>query len=514
MKSSLARNVASSWVVTASGVAYAFFITPLVVKALGQEEYGVWSFLNGLTGYSSLLYLGVGSALVKYIATSSASHDQAAINRLTSVAVTVFSSLGGIALLVFLGLSPLVPRFLADGLSSETARAASLTCALLAVQLLCFFLTAGFMATLMGHDRYDLANLTHLGTLLTRFLFVGKVIDGDRPLIRLTVFMTATSVAHLLVARTLAHRVDRSLRVTLTRPRVEELRILYGLGIPAFVLNVSHRLISYTDTTVIGAVLGAVSVGFYALPMQIIEYIRVAVWGYSGVLLARVSLLHANGDVAAVRETYLSALRVTSLMASFLIANLMWLGVPFLELWVGPSYGEPARWVIIWLGLATFLHVFSTLAATPFYTAMHLLGLPAKVLVMEAILNLALSITMAKWLGITGVALATFIPACLSFALLPRLLSRRLSVPLTTWVRAAIVPAIALAIAVSAGQWLSSLLIDASSIGALLLRALVTLPGAIVVVFATVSPQERTAILTLLRRIARAFTFGGAPAAK
>ena len=74
----------------------------------------------------------------------------------------------------------------------------------------------------------------------------------------------------------------------------------------------------------------------------------------------------------------------------------------------------------------------------PSTPAMQILGLPAKVLVMEAILNLALSITMAKWFGISGVALATFIPACLSFALLPRLLSRPLSVPTTTWVRAAI----------------------------------------------------------------------------
>jgi O-antigen/teichoic acid export membrane protein len=514
MKSSLARNVASSWAVTASGVAYAFFITPLVVKALGQEEYGVWSFLNGLTGYSSLLYLGVGSALIRYIATYSASHDQTAINRLTSVAVTIFAGLGGIALLVFLGLSPLIPRFLADGLSSDTARAASLTCALLAVQLLCFFLTSGFMATLLGHDRYDLANLTHLGMAITRALLVGTAMEGDRPLVRLSVLMTATSIAHLLVARALAYRVDRSLRVAITRPRVEELRILYGLGVPAFVTTFSNRLISYTDTTVIGAVLGAVSVGLYALPMQIIEYTRAAVSGYSGVLLARVSMLHAKGDLAAVRQAYLSALRVTSLIASFLLANLIWLGVPFLELWVGPSFGEPARWVIIWLSLATFLHVFNTLAAQPFYTGMKILALPAKVVVVEAILNLALSITMAKWFGISGVALATFIPACLSFAFLPRLLARRLSVPMTTWIRTAIMPAAALAMVVSASQWLSSLFIDASSFAALLLRTVITLPGAIVVVFAAVSPDERTAILTRLRRIARIVASGGVPAAK
>jgi O-antigen/teichoic acid export membrane protein len=370
------------------------------------------------------------------------------------------------------------------------------------------------MATLMGHDRFDLANLVHMGTMLTRSLLVGTVIQGDRPLVRLSVFMTATSVVHLLVARALAHRVDRSLRVAVTRPRVEELRILYGLGVPAFVCTFSLRLISYTDTTVIGAVLGAVSVGLYVLPMQIIEYTRAAVSGYSGVLLARIAVLHAKGDEAAVRQAYLSALRVTSLIASFLLANLMWLGVPFLESWVGPSFGEPARWVIIWLSLATFLHVFNTLAAQPFYVGMQMLGLPAKVLVMEAILNLALSITMAKWFGISGVALATFIPACLTFALLPRGLARRLSVPFTTWVRAAIMPAIALAIAVSACQWLSSLLIDASSFAALFLRTVVTLPGAIVVVFASVSAEERTAILTSLRRIARVVSFGGAPAAK
>ena len=118
-----------------------------------------------------------------------------------------------IALLVFLGLSPFITSFLADGLPSETARAASLTCALLGVQLLCFFLTSGFMATLLGHDRFDLANLAQLGTMLIRFLLVGTVIDGDRPLVRLAVFMTVTSVVQLLVARALAYRVNRSLRV-------------------------------------------------------------------------------------------------------------------------------------------------------------------------------------------------------------------------------------------------------------------------------------------------------------
>ena len=465
-------------------------------------------------GYSSLLYLGVGSALVKYIATYTASHDQASINRLTSVAVTIFAGLGGFALLVFLGLSPFITRFLADDLPLETARSASITCALLGVQLLCLFPTSAFIATLLGHDRFDLANLAQLGTILIRFSLVGIVVEGSYPLVRLAAFMAATNVAELLVARALAHRVDPSLRVAVTTPRAAELRILYGFGVPAFLITFAVRLISYTDTTVIGVVLGAASVGLYALPMQLVEYTRLAVTGYSGVLFARITVLHATGDEAGLRHAYLLNLRIASLIASFLLANVMWLGVPFLNSWVGPTFGEPVRWVIIWLSLATFLHVFTTLSAMPFYHSMQILRLPVKVLVVEAILNLVLSITMAKRFGISGVALATLIPAGVSFAVLPRRLARTLSVPARTWIRSAMLPAAMMGIAVSASQWLMGLWIDPSSFALLALLTIATLPGAILVTLVTASREERTDMLALLRKIRRAAASDGISAAK
>ena len=493
----------------AFGVAYALFVTPIVVKALGQERYGVWSFLNGLMGYSSLLYLGVGSALVKYIATYTASHNQASINRLTSVAVTIFAALGGVALLVFSGLSPFVDGLLADDLPLETARSASITCALLGVQLLCLFPTSAFIATLMGHDRFDLANLAQIGTVLVRFLLVGIVVEGSYPLVRLATLMAATNVGELLVARALAYRVDPSLRVAITTPRAEELRILYGFGVPAFLITFALRLISYTDTTVIGVVLGAASVGLYALPLQIVEYARMAVTGYSGVLLARIAVLHATGDGAGLRRVYLLNLRVAALIASFLLVNVMWLGVPFLNSWVGPTFAEPARWVIIWLSLATFLHVFSTWSSLPFYHSMQILRLPVNVLIVEAMLNLVLSIMMAKRFGISGVALATLIPAGVSFAVLPRRLARTLSVSTSTWVRSAMLPAAMMGIAVSASHWLMGLWFDASSFPLLALRTIGTLPGAIVVVLVTASREERTDLRARLRKIRRAVASGG-----
>ena len=506
MKSSLARNVASSWAVTAANVLYAVSITPVVVRALGTEQYGVWSFLSGLTGYSSLLYLGVGSALVKHVAAASASNDDSAINRFTSVGVTMFAGLGALSLVLFAAFSPAVPEAFANGLPEDVATSASIACALLGVQILCFFVTTGFMAALLGRDRFDLANLAQIGTVLLRWALVSSAIAGERPLVRLAVIVTASSVVELALVSALAYRVNRSLRVAPTWPQRQELQTLYGFGVPAFLINVSFRLISYTDTTVIGTIVGASSVAFYALPLQLVEYSRVVIAGYANVLLPRLTMLHVRGDREALQRAFLLNLRIASLIAAFVLTNLVWLGVPFLELWAGPRYGEPARWVIIWLAAAAFLHVFTTIAPMPFYQSMHVLGRPARVLVIEALLNLALSIVLAHRFGIEGVAAATLMPACLSFVLLSGVLPRRLNVATSTWVRSAMVPALTLAVCVSVCQWLMAGSMASPSFAALVLRTIGTVPAAAAVILASASRDERRALWSWLR------TFGRTPA--
>jgi O-antigen/teichoic acid export membrane protein len=62
---SLARNVLSNWLVLAGTLIYALVITPIVVRTLDTERYGVWSFLNGVLAYADLFYLGLGVAFIK-----------------------------------------------------------------------------------------------------------------------------------------------------------------------------------------------------------------------------------------------------------------------------------------------------------------------------------------------------------------------------------------------------------------------------------------------------------------
>src|SRR5688572_19617541 len=91
---SLTRNVLSNWLSIPVGVAYGLIITPIMVRALDTELYGVWSFVNGLLMYSDLLYVGLGSAVIKYVAQHRANNDQPAINRLISVVGGIYGVIG------------------------------------------------------------------------------------------------------------------------------------------------------------------------------------------------------------------------------------------------------------------------------------------------------------------------------------------------------------------------------------------------------------------------------------
>jgi len=502
---SLPRNVLLNWVSTAVTIVYSLVITPIVVRALDTELYGIWSFLNGLVVYSDLLYLGLGAALVKYIAQHHASGDLAALNRLASVVLSLLTGVGVLCLTITVVAAPFVPRLFAHPLSPPVAAAATYTCVLLGVRILTLFVESAFLCVLVGIDRTDIARVVTTAFTILRFGAVPLFVGGRSPLLALAVVVTASSVLECAVMARTAQIVLRGFKIQRVRPTRSELRLLYGFGLQSFFLQAAVKLISYTDTTVIGLMLGAASVALYSLPLQLIEYGRIGVNGIVAVLLPRLTALYTKGKIDEVGEAYLRTALITCLVAAFVNVNFVFLGVPFLRLWVGPQFAEPARWVLVCLGAASFFQALSTQAPVPFYQAMHRLRFPAAILSCEALVNLALSLAWAPRLGIAGVALATAVPALgISFAVLPRHLSGQLGIPFHRLVRRALLPAVLSASLHSLAFLLLNHIVDTTSYLGLVGKALAAAPAALAGMCIGLSRRDLLSGLSFVRlRVAR-----------
>jgi O-antigen/teichoic acid export membrane protein len=504
---SLARNVLSNWLGIPISVAYGLIITPIIVRALDTELYGVWSFLNGLLIYSNLLYLGLGSALIKHVAQHHATGNQAGMNRLVSVVTGIYGVIGLVCCGVMIAVSGLVPYAFAEPLSAEAALAASRTCVLLGAQLFFVFVGSAFSGLLSGHNRYDVVNIVGIAMVVVRFVATPLVLQtGGEPLLRLAALTASTTALHTLVLVVVSYRLVPGLSFRLVRWRLDELRILYGFGVPSFFILFAVRLVSFSDTTIIGIMLGASSVAIYSLPLQLMEYARRSVDGFTSVLLPGLTAITARGDMVALRRAYLSTTRIACFLTAWLAATLMSIGPSFLNRWVGDDFGAPVEWVLVFLAVAAFGQVLSIHAPLGYYQAMHLVKFPAKVLMLEALLNLGLSIWLAPRLGLTGVALATALPAVfVSGLVLPAYLCRQLAVPIRTFLVASVLPGGSTFVAVAVVLYLAGLVMTADSYPAIFLRAAISLPTALLVFLATFPEDERQkvwALRAIVRRTA------------
>ncbi|NNG16775.1 MAG: oligosaccharide flippase family protein, partial [Gemmatimonadales bacterium] len=94
------KNVFSNWSAFFFTAVVAFFLSPFVVRSLGDNAYGAWVLLSSLVGYMGLLDLGVRGAVTRYIAKFHAENNHQQSSRLATSAFIIFCIAGLLAILL------------------------------------------------------------------------------------------------------------------------------------------------------------------------------------------------------------------------------------------------------------------------------------------------------------------------------------------------------------------------------------------------------------------------------
>src|SRR5215813_8913252 len=94
----LVRSIASNWVTFLFSGGINFVVSPIVVRSLGETQYGAWVLLVSMVGYLGLLDLGVRSAVTRYVAAHYATGDHVRANQVYGAALRLFSACGIVAL--------------------------------------------------------------------------------------------------------------------------------------------------------------------------------------------------------------------------------------------------------------------------------------------------------------------------------------------------------------------------------------------------------------------------------
>ncbi|OLC36573.1 MAG: hypothetical protein AUH81_07940 [Candidatus Rokubacteria bacterium 13_1_40CM_4_69_5] len=427
------KSVGSSWIITLVTIVTAYLLTPFTIHRLGDAGYGTWNLINSITGYLALLVLGVPMASVRYFAQHVADGDARKLNEAIGSCTALYLMLGGAALLVGVGLYAFfsVTYDIPTTIRGDARWAFALTVLYVAV---------GFVGmlpngVLSAHEDFVPRNVVRLAGLvlrlgLTLWWLTLRASLSVLALIQLACLAFDCSLCTWLILR----------RYPGTRIRLVDFdwgmaRRILSFSLYVLVLNAGARLSFETDSLVIGKFQDVSSIPYFTVANSFVLYLMEFVLAIAAVVMPAATRLKTQGRTLELREIFLKwskiALSVTIMVGLFLIV----LGPRFIAWWIDPTFEGPAGQVlqILMISYLVFLPVRGV--SLPILMGLGKPGLPTIGFLVAGVLNLGLSIVLARPLGLAGVAIGTAIPNVLFAALVLVHACRELETPVADYLR-------------------------------------------------------------------------------
>ena len=378
---------------------FALVLIPFLLNGLGTEKFGILNLVWIVIGYFSFFDFGIGRALTKIIAEKIGLNQ---INQIpgffwTSLILMFIISLFGSFVLILV--TPvLVSNFfkISPSLQNETLK----TFYLLALSIPIVTTTAGIRGVLEAYQRFGIINVIRV--ILGISSFLGPVI---------CLFFT-TDLFWIVLFLTLIRIVIWSLYINQCFKLHDKFKnsFCFNLKLVKPILRISGwltvtntigPLITYLDRFLIGILISATAVVYYATPYEVITKLLVIPTALIAVLFPAFSSSYLqNSEIS--KKLFLRGIKFIFLILFPIVLSIITFSNEGLNLWLGKTFADSSTLILQLLCIGILLN---SLAQIPF-TYLQSVGRPD----IPAILNLlelpfyliAMWFAISEW-GIDGV---------------------------------------------------------------------------------------------------------------
>lgn len=325
-----------------------------MLKHLGVDQYGLYVICISLIGFMNFVDLGVGQAVVKFVAGYEATGEREKVNPVLAIALLMYIVLGVVTVLLLYLASPALAGFLYD--SADKAEIAQTALRITSLALLLSYINQFFFNVAKAYHRFDIPALIHNsgnigGIVLSSILLV-----------------MGYSLHDVLWGYVVVQTIALSCGFFFSRGILPE-GVRFGLAFDAFMFgkmisfsaytfigNFTIALVNRADKLLIGSIIGTEAVTYYQIPFTIAQMANGITNTLVQILFPRFSELSATSAHDELLKLYRSATHVLFFLSVVIAVMLITVGGPFLGLWVSPEFAEKATFTLQILAVFFFLN--------------------------------------------------------------------------------------------------------------------------------------------------------------
>lgn len=329
-----------SYISMGLGYAISIIYTPIMLRLLGQSEYGLYNLVASVVAYLGILKFGFGNAYMRYYSRFKVKDDKENIAKLNGMFLLIFSLMGLIAVLagVFLALNS--NRIFGSELTLRELEKAQTLMFILVVNLAISFPNIVFTSHITANEQF----------VFQKILQVIRTIAN--PFVVLPILLMGYGSVGMVIGTTLLNLSIEIGGIIFCRKRLEMKFIFRGFDFKLmkemvvfssfiFINIVVDQINWNVDKFIIGRFNGTVAVAVYGLAAQLNTYYLSMSSAISSVFVPRVhQLVVGDNSDRKLTELFIKIGRIQFILLSLIATGLVFLGKPFISMWAGENYAD------------------------------------------------------------------------------------------------------------------------------------------------------------------------------
>ena len=379
--------------------------TPILIRNLGDSEYGIYTLAMSLIAYLSILDLGLGNALVRYTARVREQGNEE--KDLIGMFLVFYLVISLVTAIIGAVLYNNIDWFFNTSFSIEEVKTLKMVFLIMLINTIISFPASVFSSVIRSHERFVFSNIINVSkNAFNHVLMIVLVLIGFKSIALAVLTLLSTIIVTIININFCV----RKLKIKIGFGRFTSSFYKEVMVYSAFILIniVVDQLYSSTDKIILGKFCGSVSVAVYGVGVTFQQYYQQFSTSISSVYLPHISKMSVKEDATEkMSASFINVGHFQLVLLSLVAVGFSVYGRQFISLWTGDSYSD-AYFIALLIMIPSLVPLSQNLGIS-ILQAMNKHRVRSFMYLIIAIINVLLSIPLAIRFGGIGSAAGTAI---------------------------------------------------------------------------------------------------------
>lgn len=318
----------------------AIVYTPVLLRYLGQSEYGLYSIITSIIAYLTIMDMGLGNTIVRYSALYKSEGKIDKLYALFGLFIKIYLIISIVVIMIGLVIYAHLSDILSESMTIEELHRAKIMYLLLMGNLFFTFPLSVFASIVTAYQRFIFAKTLNIIRIVLQPLIMTPLLICGYKAISLVLVISALNLG-TLVANMIYCLSKLHIKISWRKTDSSLLREIFLFSFYIFLGVAVDKMNWSTGQIVLGITQNTETVAIYAVAIQILLCFFGFASSISGIFLPRITEMTNKPNRAELfTELFIRIGRLQYILLLLVLLGFIFFGQAFIDFWAGQGYKE------------------------------------------------------------------------------------------------------------------------------------------------------------------------------